>query len=253
MTENTREVASVNPDGEEPEEELHEFRRTRNLNLRIAADDDRVAVVPGVTPAPDHRFAHDHERRDLVEEIVQQIRAESRAVPSLMPTRVRRRGVKHRVCRIRQDNPPSAPKREGGPTGKAQQREPQDRVTNGRAVASLEKLAHLGAGHRALIPIRLGKSPFDRLDRILAGEAVIEVRGRTGEYGSGVVVVHSSSGFWVNRSGKLPPYPPTIRRRRGRRAVPGKACRPPTSAGFRGRQPSWPCPRRNPHRCIRSS
>ena len=57
MAEQPGKIALINPDGEKAEEKLPELWRAGNLNFRIATDDDRVAVMPGVTPTPDHGFS----------------------------------------------------------------------------------------------------------------------------------------------------------------------------------------------------
>lgn len=42
-------------------------RQVRELDFRVAADDDRDAEVSGVAPAPDGLYSHEHERRDHAE------------------------------------------------------------------------------------------------------------------------------------------------------------------------------------------
>jgi len=44
-------------EAEEGEDDRLDVRRARGGDLRIAPDDDGVAVVAGVVPAPDDRFA----------------------------------------------------------------------------------------------------------------------------------------------------------------------------------------------------
>ena len=199
MTQNTRKIPAIDSNGEQPQKQLPQFRRARNLDFRVTTDDDRVAVVTGMTPAPNHRFAQHHKRRDLVEEIVQPIRAEGSAMPGLMPTGVGRRRVEHRISHVGKHHPPCIPEREGRPACEPQQAEPQNRVANGRTVTPFEKFAHLSARNGALIPIGLGKPALDRSRGVLARETVVEVLRRTCECGCGVVVVHGWLGFWLSQ------------------------------------------------------
>ena len=75
----------------------------------IAADDDGIAVVAGVAPAPDGGFAHDHEGGDLVEGVVHPVGLERGAVAGLMPAGVGGGGIEHAVDRRRGGSPTRCP------------------------------------------------------------------------------------------------------------------------------------------------
>ena len=119
------------------------IRRPRNLNFRIAPDDNGIAMVTRMAPPPNHRFPHNHKRRDLVDHIVHPIAPKRSAMTALMPTRVRGRSIKRCVNEIGSDNPPRSPQRNGRKTRAHQYRDQQKRVANRWTVFALEQLAHL--------------------------------------------------------------------------------------------------------------
>ncbi len=147
---------------EETEDEGLQVRRTRHLDLRVAAHDDSVAVVARVAPAPDDGFAHHHEGGDLVEGVVHPVRPEGCAMPGFVPARVGSRGVEGREAQIRHHRPPATPERDRGRRKAEDEGEPDDRVADGRTVAALQHLAHLLARHRALVPFRFGQPELHR-------------------------------------------------------------------------------------------
>src|SRR5580658_1738264 len=83
--------------GEKINYKQHLARWPGNRNLRIAPDDDRIAVMTGMAPAPDGGFAHHHEGCDFVKKIVQPVRFERCAMARLVPARIRSGGIKHAI------------------------------------------------------------------------------------------------------------------------------------------------------------
>jgi hypothetical protein len=47
-------------------------------------------VMPRMAPAPHRGFAHDHEAGNVIDGVVHPARLERRAMPALMPARIRR-------------------------------------------------------------------------------------------------------------------------------------------------------------------
>src|SRR6185295_12405015 len=94
---------------EEIEKYLEQIGRPGRHDLRIAAHDDGIGVVPRVAPAPDHRLAHDHEGCDVVDDVIHPARLEGGAVAAFVPAAVTRRAVQHAVAEEERHAPPGAP------------------------------------------------------------------------------------------------------------------------------------------------
>ncbi len=69
VPDHAREVGPVAAHVEKIQDERAKIGRTRNLDFGIAPDDDSVAMMPGVAPAPDHGFPHYHERREFIKHV----------------------------------------------------------------------------------------------------------------------------------------------------------------------------------------
>ena len=104
--------------------------RAHDRDLRVPPDDQGVGVVPGVAPPPGGRIAHDHEGGELVQALVQPAGLEGRAVPGLVPARVRRRAVQQAVGEEERHRPPAVPDR---PEGDAEAGEQQDQADPDRS------------------------------------------------------------------------------------------------------------------------
>ena len=85
VPEKTREIGAVSGHVERAQDQPAKVGRTGNLNFRVAANDDGIAVMTGVTPAPDHGFPHHHERGDLIQHVVHPVGPERRAVTAFVP------------------------------------------------------------------------------------------------------------------------------------------------------------------------
>ena len=160
-------------DADECPEHGKQLRRSSYGYLRVAADDNRVAVVAGVAPTPAGRILDAHEGRDLVEGVVHPVRLECRAVSRFVPAGAGGRGVEDAVDREGEHGPPSAPEHESADAGTENQREPKERVTDGGTVPPFEKLAHFVPWHGRGIPRRFGKALLNGRRRVSADEAVI--------------------------------------------------------------------------------
>src|SRR6185437_16128210 len=99
----------------------------------VAADDDGVGVVARMAPAPDSRFAHDHETGDLVDRVVHPARLEGGAVAAFVPAAVGRAAIEHAVADEERHAPPGAVKvyRTGAEDDEAE--EPEDGIADCRA------------------------------------------------------------------------------------------------------------------------
>ena len=161
------------PTSKNAQDERAKVGRTGHLDFRVAADDDGVAVMPVMAPAPDHGFAHHHERGDLIQRGVHPVGLECRAVPALVPSRIRTRAVEHGIDKIRNHHPPSAPERNRGVAGCQQQNQQERGVADGRPVAALQELAHFRLRDGGGVPLGLGEALFHRARRVGAGETVI--------------------------------------------------------------------------------
>src|ERR1022692_199518 len=135
MHQDPAEILWIHGHAEEAQDHPLQVRRTGNRDLGVAADDDGVAVVAGVAPAPHRRLPHDHERGDLIKRAVHPVGPEGRAVPGLVPARVRGGGVKDGVDPERDDRPPCPPKGVPRVAGSEDQGKPDKGVGDGRGVA----------------------------------------------------------------------------------------------------------------------
>src|ERR1700722_9179962 len=113
----------------------------------------------------------------------------SGTVSGLMPTGIRRRGIKHSIDGKGNHRPPSAPESKSGVTRTKDQGKPEDRITKRGSVAPNQKLAHFFARNRTLIPICFRQAAFDGQVRIYAGQTVIKFSGWFGQ--SEGVVAHN--------------------------------------------------------------
>ncbi len=104
------EIFRIHLEIEERHDDGLQIGRTRNSDLRIAADDDGVAVMAGVAPAPDRGLAHHHERRDLVERVVHPVGLEGGTVAGLVPAGIGGRGVENAVDEVRENRPTTYPR-----------------------------------------------------------------------------------------------------------------------------------------------
>ena len=95
------------------------------------------------------------------------------------------------VERVGQNGPPRAPEGPGGVAAAEDEREPEEGVADGGAVAALEELAHGGARDGALIPLGLGEAALDGARGVFAGEGVVELGGLGQDGGAVVVVAHT--------------------------------------------------------------
>ena len=85
---------------------FREDRRTHQLDFRIAADNDRVGMVPCVTPAPGIRVPDHAEACHLINGVVEPSGLECRLVPAFMPARIHRRSIKNAIGKkARQSQP----------------------------------------------------------------------------------------------------------------------------------------------------
>src|SRR5487761_1491063 len=91
---------------EEGENHCQNIRRSRYRDLRITADDDRVAMMTGVVPSPGNGFTQHHERSDFIERVIQPICLEGRSMAALMPTGVRAGSINGTVRQEGKDRPP---------------------------------------------------------------------------------------------------------------------------------------------------
>ena len=169
-----REIFRIHPEIEERHDDALQVRRTGHRDFRVAANDDGVAVMAGVAPAPDRGLAHDHERGDLVERVVHPIGLEGGAVAGFMPAGIGGRGIEHAVEQIGEDGPPVAPERIGQKAAAEDEGKPENRVADGRPIAALQQAAHGFPRHRTLIPIGFGQALFHSQGGVDAGEAVVE-------------------------------------------------------------------------------
>src|ERR1700722_19678865 len=72
-------------DAEEHQENVAQNGWSRRDHLWIAANDNRVRVVPRVAPAPDGWFAQHHKAGDLIDHLIHPARFEGGAVPAFVP------------------------------------------------------------------------------------------------------------------------------------------------------------------------
>ena len=72
-------------DGEEVQHPTEQIRRTVHGDLGVEAYDDRVGMMPRMTPAPNGGFAQHHEGRDIVDGVVHPARLERRAMAAFVP------------------------------------------------------------------------------------------------------------------------------------------------------------------------
>ena len=170
-------IASECIEVNELEKQSLDVWRARDMNFGVASHDDRIAMVARMAPPPWHGFTHDHKGGNLVEQVVQPIRLESRAVPGLVPTGIRGRGVKHAVNHQWKNRPPTRPPRPRPQPGCKDKPEIDQAVANGRPVLASQKLTHFVLGNRRGIPIGFGEP---------------ESHGALG-FGSGETIV-----FWIH-------------------------------------------------------
>ncbi len=141
-------IAKVEDTGE-GECGAQQVRRAHHGDLGIAPDDDGVGVVAGMTPAPGHRIAHQHEAGDLVDDIVHPARAEGGAMAAFVPARVAGGAVEHAVDEEERHAPPGAPEINAAGSGSQDGGDPDDRVADRRTVGTLHQLLHRScAAHR---------------------------------------------------------------------------------------------------------
>ncbi len=149
--------------------------RAHRQDLRIAAHDQGVGVVPGVAPPPDRRIAHLHERRDLVDDVVLARGGEERPVSRLVPPRVRGRPVQHPVGGQRRQCGPLLALRPGDRARGAGQRhgsQPDRGVLGGVLVGAAHEFLHALAGDRATEPRAARQAFVDGLPAFGAGQVV---------------------------------------------------------------------------------
>src|SRR5580698_4139663 len=103
------EISRIYLEIEKPHDESFEIRRTGNRDFRVAPHDNRIAMMTRMAPAPDGRFAHDHEGGDFVKDVVEPIAFECRSMAGFVPTRIRRGSINDPVNDKRQDGVPMAP------------------------------------------------------------------------------------------------------------------------------------------------
>src|SRR5208283_6177633 len=133
------EIHLISADIEEPLDKINPIGRAGNGNLTVAANDDGVAVVAVVAPAPERGFAHEHERRDLIKSVVHPVGLERGSVPCLMPARVGAGRIDSAVDRVGEDGPPAAPQGISGISRAEDEREPENGVANRGTIAALQK------------------------------------------------------------------------------------------------------------------
>jgi hypothetical protein len=163
-------------DGEVQERANHS-RETRwpwNRDFRFTADNDRVAVMPCMAPAPYDGLTHHHERCDFIEHLVHPVRLERRAVTGLMPAGIGCRCVEHAMEDVRQDSPPRSPQLPGCDPASNNQCEPKQRIPDRGTIATLQQGTHHSTRYLALIPISFRKPPLNSASRIFADEAVVK-------------------------------------------------------------------------------
>ena len=142
-------------------------------DLGVAPHDDGVGVVADVRPAPQGGLAQQHERRDVVDGVVEPLGPERGAVAALVPARVARAAVERAVGHEGGHRPPSAESAEGQVAEDGQQAEPHDRVA-GRpgVVADLQGPQPLTVDGWTE-PLRLDKTPLDGKRRVPPGKGVV--------------------------------------------------------------------------------
>jgi hypothetical protein len=143
------------------EHQPRDVRRAHRGDLAIAPDDDRVGVMAGMAPTPERRLLQIHERRDLIERIVQPRGPKRGAVTGLMPTGVRGRPIQHPVDEKQRDAPQARPRQPGRETRHREQDEPHCRVAQRRTIATAHQLLHPLARDLSVIP--LGRHETHRL------------------------------------------------------------------------------------------
>ena len=163
MSDEIAKVFRVGVEGKKSLDHSIDIGRTGNGNFGIATQNDGVAVMTGVGPAPDRAFAKDHEGSDLIEGVVHPVGLKGRAVESLVPSGVGTPGVEGGVDQIGEDGPPRSPEENGGGGGSEDEAKPKNGVANRGTIFSNEKFAHLLFGNRALIPIGFGQTGRDGL------------------------------------------------------------------------------------------
>src|SRR5580692_11555229 len=72
-------------DAEEHQENVAQNGWSRRHHLWIAANDDRVGMMPRVAPAPYGRLAQHHEAGDLIDHLIHPASLEGGAVPAFVP------------------------------------------------------------------------------------------------------------------------------------------------------------------------
>ncbi len=160
-------------EAQDVEQESPQVRRAHRRDLPISPNDDRVGVVAGVTPAPEGRFLRVHERRDLVQRVIEPRRPERGPVAALVPARVRHRPIQHGVAEEERGGDPRGPE-PVAPEGRAgEEREPDRGIADRRAVAAPHQVPHALARHVGVVPLR-GHQPLgSRLLPARADEAVV--------------------------------------------------------------------------------
>ena len=157
------------------DEQLGRVGRAHGRDLAVAADDDRVGVVARVAPAPERRLLDVHERRHLIEHIVDPGGLEGGAVSALVPARVGRRPVEHAVDDEERHGEPRAPEQPAADAGDHQQRQPQRRVTRRGPVAAAHELLHPLSRYLGVIPLGRHQPLLGRTLRVGSDEAVIRL------------------------------------------------------------------------------
>ena len=114
--------------------------------------------MPGVAPAPEDRFAHDHEGSYFIEGIVHPVGLERGAMAGFMPAGIGAAGVEHAVDSERNDGPPAAPKRIGRVTGAEKEGEPEEVSRSAGPSRRCSNLRIVSRGTGGLIPIRFGQA-----------------------------------------------------------------------------------------------
>ena len=162
---------------EEVGEDLGEPGRPHRHDLRVAPDDQGVGVVPGMAPAPDGGLAHDHERRDVVDDIVHPAGPKRGAVPALVPARIRSRAVQDAVAEEERRSYPAAPEPGAETAAQRHDAKPDRGVPERRLVAPPHQLLHPLARNRRRVPLCRGEPALLGEPAVGPGQAVVSAHG----------------------------------------------------------------------------
>ena len=152
--------------------------RSGEHDLRIASDDDRVAVVANVRPPPHRGFAQQHERGREIHQFIEPRGAKRRAVATFVPPRIGCAAVQSAVDDEGRDRPPRTERNPCPASRTHEQHEPEHDIDAGAEIRPLMKFGKPSRVDRRAVPLGVGKASFDRALRLGPGERVVPSRRR---------------------------------------------------------------------------